>query len=390
MVFPLCVNRRWHLGFLLLPPQAEPSESNQMLEAMLQGLQQQNAALDAAGASSSTGPVPEWSFESFLQHHPARFDGKCNPDEADHWFRDMERIYETKRCPDENKLAYTQYLLTEEACHWWSKMKMILDGSETHITWEIFKTKFYTEYFPNSVRFDKEIEFLQLVQGSLTVAEYADRIGGPSGSRGRFSSRRVPYPRPSSSSGSKGSSSQPSVHSRQSSYLGGLHCYNIRGPHLQSVCPQMRLLAQVTSSSVLAFYSECLVWCCLIHSFISEACVEKLGLVVEQLDLDLVVSTPASRLVRTSSVCVRCPIIVEGCRFKVNLICLPLQGLEVILGMDWLSANRILIDYGNIDLMFPNEDEDMSLSISVLRQDIMEGASCFLVFSHMEVTRDSD
>jgi len=46
------------------------------------------------------------------------------------------------------------------------------------------------------------------------------------------------------------------------------------------------------------------------------------------------VFTPASGLVRTSSLCARCPMEVEGRRYKVNLICLPLQELEVILGMD--------------------------------------------------------
>jgi len=54
------------------------------------------------------------------------------------------------------------------------------------------------------------------------------------------------------------------------------------------------------------------------------------------------VSTPASGLVRASSLCARFPVEVEGRRYNVNLICLPLQELEVILGMDWLSANRIL------------------------------------------------
>ena len=48
------------------------------------------------------------------------------------------------------------------------------------------------------------------------------------------------------------------------------------------------------------------------HSFMSESCVRELGLPVCELQFDLVVSTPASRLVRTSSVCVRCPVEVEG------------------------------------------------------------------------------
>ncbi|XP_017416571.1 uncharacterized protein LOC108327368 [Vigna angularis] len=125
------------------------------------------------------------------------------------------------------------------------------------------------------------------------------------------------------------------------------------------------------------------------HSFVSEACVERLGLVLRELPCDLVVSTPAAGLVRTSNVCSRCPIEVEGRRFRVNLIFLPLQGLEVILGMDWLAANRILLDCGGKRLVFPNEDEDLSLSLGVLRQDIFEGASCFLILFHMEGTLDS-
>ena len=55
-------------------------------------------------------------------------------------------------------------------------------------------------------------------------------------------------------------------------------------------------------------------------------------------------STSASGLIRTSSLCARCLVEVEGRMHKVNLICLPLQELEVILGMNFLSTNRILID----------------------------------------------
>jgi len=61
------------------------------------------------------------------------------------------------------------------------------------------------------------------------------------------------------------------------------------------------------------------------HSFASFACVEPLGLPVRELQCELAVSTPASGLVRTSSLCARLPVEVEGRRYRVNLICLPLQ-----------------------------------------------------------------
>jgi len=35
------------------------------------------------------------------------------------------------------------------------------------------------------------------------------------------------------------------------------------------------------------------------------------------------------------------------------MICIPLKDLKVIFGMDWLSANHILIDCGLKKLIFP-------------------------------------
>ncbi|XP_017441063.1 uncharacterized protein LOC108346494 [Vigna angularis] len=422
------------------------------------------------GATSSAAPTQEWTLESFLQHHPARFNGKFSPDEVDHWFQDMERIFEAKGYPDERKLAYTQYLLTGEAGHWWNSMKMILTRRETPITWELFKTKFYTEYFLDSVRFAKEVEFLELAQGNRSVFEYADRfkhllcfntmtvdedwqcrkfenglrkdikllkskgepegpqnqriqplrVGGPAVSRGGSSSRTTPFSRPTSS-GSRGSSSQPSVQQGQSSFASPVRCFMCGGPHLQSVCPQLigykrcnicrrndhyardcstvrrtgpsprplgravqrggnvrpqatrRVYALTGAEAVNAgnlIVSSCLLFgasCVTLfdlgatHSFVSEACVERLSLVVKELQCDLLVSTPATGLVRTS------------------------KGLDVILGIDWLTANHVLLDYDGKKLIFPNEEENLPLSLGVLRQDLIEGACIFLIMSHMDV-----
>jgi len=51
-------------------------------------------------------PPPEWSLEDFLKHQPTRFDGKKSPDQADQWMKDMERIFDATRCPDESRLAF--------------------------------------------------------------------------------------------------------------------------------------------------------------------------------------------------------------------------------------------------------------------------------------------
>jgi len=80
------------------------------------------------------------------------------------------------------------------------------------------------------------------------------------------------------------------------------------------------------------------------HSFISHACVERLGLCTTELPYDIVVSTPTNEPINTSRVCLRCPITVEGRSFMADLICLPLAHLDVILGMDWLSTDHIFLN----------------------------------------------
>ncbi|XP_027927613.1 uncharacterized protein LOC114184503 [Vigna unguiculata] len=126
------------------------------------------------------------------------------------------------------------------------------------------------------------------------------------------------------------------------------------------------------------------------HSFVSNACVKKLGLPVCELQCELVVSTPASGLVRTSSLCARCPVVVEGRMYKVNMICLPLQELEVILGMDWLSANRILIDWQEKKLLFPNSEEPELLSSHGVMKELQDGAQCFMICTHLEVEGEEE
>ncbi|MCI80402.1 cellular nucleic acid-binding protein, partial [Trifolium medium] len=41
------------------------------------------------------------------------------------------------------------------------------------ITWEMFKREFLMTYFPADVRNRKVVEFMELKQGDMSVAEYA-------------------------------------------------------------------------------------------------------------------------------------------------------------------------------------------------------------------------
>ena len=82
------------------------------------------------------------------------------------------------------------------------------------------------------------------------------------------------------------------------------------------------------------------------------------------------------------------PCVLEGRRYKVNMICLPLQELEVILGIDWLSTNRIFIDYREKRLFFPKSEEPELLSSQRVMKEIQDGAQCFIIFTHLEVQKE--
>ena len=64
--------------------------------------------------------------------------------------------------------------LADEAEFWWMNARQRLEGAGTVFTWEIFREEFLGKYFHADVRNKKDIEFLELKQGSMTMAEHAE------------------------------------------------------------------------------------------------------------------------------------------------------------------------------------------------------------------------
>ena len=88
------------------------------------------------------------------------------------------------------------------------------------------------------------------------------------------------------------------------------------------------------------------------HTFIYFDCLRKLNFPLFSLPFDLLVSTPTRGKVSTSQTCLNCPILVEGKPFVVDLICQPLTGIDIIIGMDWLSSNDIIVDCSKKPCLF--------------------------------------
>ena len=76
-------------------------------------------------------------------------------------------------CSEAHKVQFCTHQLAEEADDWWVGTRQRLTILCEAITWVVFNRKFLRKYFPEHVCGKKEIEFLELKQGNLTMTEYA-------------------------------------------------------------------------------------------------------------------------------------------------------------------------------------------------------------------------
>jgi hypothetical protein len=72
------------------------------------------------------------------------------------------------------------------------------------------------------------------------------------------------------------------------------------------------------------------------HSFVTERFVAVEGLTASQMAYNMIVQIPGSQ-VRAHLSCDGVPMDIHGVSFQANLIILGTKGLDVVLGMDWMS-----------------------------------------------------
>ncbi|XP_057744803.1 uncharacterized protein LOC130962634 [Arachis stenosperma] len=73
-------------------------------------------------------------------------------------------------------LEFAAYQLAGEAQPWWQAECRLLQLQNAKVSWDVFRTAFYKKYFPEFVRKAKEMELMQLKQGSMSVTEYTNKF----------------------------------------------------------------------------------------------------------------------------------------------------------------------------------------------------------------------
>ena len=80
------------------------------------------------------------------------------------------------------------------------------------------------------------------------------------------------------------------------------------------------------------------------HSFIAASVEIELGLEVETLEEPLYVSSPLGIRARIGMICRGCELEISGTLLTVDLRIMDMSEFDVILGIDWLTAYRVVID----------------------------------------------
>ncbi|XP_016206579.1 uncharacterized protein LOC107646951 [Arachis ipaensis] len=346
-----------------------------------------NANNNAEGNDDNLGGAP-MTLATFLKVHPPIFRGSTNPTEADNWFQAMEHALQVQHVPNNQYVEFAAYQLAEESQHWWQAEYRLLQLQNADVPWDTTQANLRSFVgFLGCVRVPQRSTiagsvskirvFSELVNKARVVEEYTKTIASPkethgvNTSRGRgkyFHSRGQSFKRggyaPQGQGGfrknaqnqfqyAKGRGNQSKIspdltcahcghfNPYDSCNIGLGGCFNcgLRGHIARDYTRRKNPNAgQSQHQGRIALYDTGAP-----HLFILFDKVEELGLKVSEIAFDLHVHIP-HQTIMTRSGCRQVGFKLEGRDFVHDLICLPMIGLEMILGFDWLLKNRVLLD----------------------------------------------
>ncbi|KAK1396603.1 hypothetical protein POM88_006466 [Heracleum sosnowskyi] len=145
--------------------QQQRTFQQQLLEQQQQHQQHQQQHQQAA---------PAITFKSFQAAKAPEFKGSADPVEAKAWLKEMEKAFALIEVTEDKKTEYASYFLKNEASYWWETSRAM--EPEGLITWARFTELFLERYFPDYMRDQMELKFLELKQGNMTVPQYETRF----------------------------------------------------------------------------------------------------------------------------------------------------------------------------------------------------------------------
>ncbi|XP_062118529.1 uncharacterized protein LOC133832166 [Humulus lupulus] len=113
-------------------------------------------------------------YEHFRKHTPPSFEGKADPMVAEDWLKSLEAIFDHMELNDHQRVSCAAHLLKLDARVWWDVVKQTRDLNT--MTWIDFVHAFGRKYYSASVLATKVDDFVTLVQGNQSIADYAKKF----------------------------------------------------------------------------------------------------------------------------------------------------------------------------------------------------------------------
>ncbi|KAA0040547.1 pol protein [Cucumis melo var. makuwa] len=364
-------------------------------------------------APEEAQPVPvQLSAEAkylrdFRKYNPKTFDGSMdNPTKAQMWLTSIETIFRYMKCPEDQKITWEQFkenfyakFFSANVKH--AKLQEFLNLEQGDMTVEQYDAEFdMLSRFASDVVRDKAARMEKFVRGlrldlqgivrALRPATHADALrialdlslherADPSKAAGRGSAlgqkRKV--------------ETQPDVIPQRTLRSGGVFqrhrrelaaagrtlrelpacttCGKVHGGRClagSGVCFRCRQPGHTADEAeragtvvtgtlpILGHYALVLFDSGSSHSFISSVFVQHVGLEVEPLGSVLSVSTPSGEVLLSKEKIKACWVEIANHMLDVTLLVLDMQDFDVILGMDWLSANHENINCFGKEVVF--------------------------------------
>ncbi|XP_045825097.1 uncharacterized protein LOC123917438 isoform X1 [Trifolium pratense] len=162
------------------PPIQQEEEEQQQQQVMMQMMQQfmQQAQQFMQQQQQGVHPPPEEEeignrvFREFYKMKPPLYEGSFNCLEAHGWLKEMEKVFKVIRCTEEEKVMCASRMLNGAAKTWWKGALAYMTASHIPVDWEHFQAEFLKKYSLDRFRFQKEQEFFQIKQGTMSVSEF--------------------------------------------------------------------------------------------------------------------------------------------------------------------------------------------------------------------------
>ena len=113
------------------------------------------------------------SFDKFSRNRQSTYSGTDTPNDLVMWVEEMKKLMRLCHTPADEKVEIVTFFLRNEASDWWR----IASADHVAPTWEIFRAALESKFYPPSMVWAKEQEFIHLEMGSLTLQAYTHKFG---------------------------------------------------------------------------------------------------------------------------------------------------------------------------------------------------------------------